>query len=80
MADHLRQKLDRDSVEVIHNWVGTELFRPQPQETRSDRPFRLLFVGKPMLLKGGDLLEPLMRNLGSDFELRITAEPQDVKK
>lgn len=80
VANHLRQKLGMDGAEVIHNWVDTELFKLQPQEARGDRPFRLLFVGKPSLLKGGDLLAPLMRRLGAAFELRFTAEPQDCLK
>lgn len=77
VANHLRQKLGMNGVEVVHNWVDTELFKPQPQEARGDRPFRLLFVGKPSRLKGGDMLAPLMRRLGAGFELRFTAEPQD---
>lgn len=79
VADHLRQKLGMTDVEVIHNWVDTELFKPQPQEARGDRPFRLLFVGKPSRLKGGDLLAPLMRRLGAAFELRFTAHLQDCQ-
>lgn len=80
VANHLQQKLGMDGAKVIHNWVDTELFKPQPQGARGYRPFRLLFVGKPSLLKGGDLLAPLMRRLGADFELRVTAESQDCLK
>lgn len=80
VADHLRQRVSLDKVEVIHNWVDTDLFRPSPLEDRGDRPFRLLFAGRPTSLKGGDLLAPLLRSLGTSFELRITAEPQDVRK
>lgn len=80
VANHLRQKLGLIGVEVIHNWVDTELFKPQPQEARGDRPFRLLFVGRLSRLKGGDLLVPLMCKLGMAFELRLTAEPQDCLK
>jgi glycosyltransferase involved in cell wall biosynthesis len=79
VANHLHQKLGMDGVEVIHNWVDTERFKPQPQEARGDRPFSLLFVGKFSRLKGGDLLAPLMRRLGTAFELRFTAEPQDCR-
>ncbi|GAO37042.1 glycosyl transferase family 1 [Sulfuricella sp. T08] len=80
VANHLRQKISMDGVEVINNWVDTELFKPKPQETHENRPFRLLFIGKPTRLKGGDLLAPLMRRLGTDFELRFTAEPQDCRR
>lgn len=79
VADHLRQKLGMNGVEVIHNWVDTELFKPQPLQARGDRPFRLLFVGKPSRLKGGDLLAPLMHRLGAAFELRFTVQPQDCR-
>lgn len=79
VANHLRQKLGMDGVEVIYNWVDTELFKPQPQEARGNRPFRLLFVGKLSRLKGGDLLAPLMRRQETAFELRFTAEPQDCR-
>lgn len=80
VADHLRQRGGLDNAEVIHNWVDTDLFRPSLLEDRGGRPFRLLFVGRPTSLKGGDLLAPLMRRLGASFELRITTEPQDVQK
>lgn len=79
VANHLRQKLGMNGAEVIHNWVDIELFRPHPQEVRGDGPFRLLFVGKLSRLKGGDMLAPLMRKLGGDFELRFTAEPQNCR-
>lgn len=79
VANHLCQKLGTNGVEVIHNWVDTELFKPQPQEAHQDRPFRLLFVGKLSRLKGGDLLAPLMRRLGTAFELRFTMDAQDCR-
>ncbi len=80
VANHLQQKLGMNNVEVIYNWVDTDLFRPQPQEVRGGGPFRLLFVGKLTCLKGGDLLAPLMRRLGTGFELQFTANPQDCRK
>lgn len=80
VANHLSKKLGMDNVEVVYNWVDTELFKPQPQEIRGNRPFRLLFVGKLSRLKGGDLLAPLMRRLGADFELLFTTNPQDCRK
>lgn len=80
VANHLRQKLGTDGVKVIYNWVDTELFKPQPQEARKNRPFRLLFVGKFSRLKGGDLLAPLIYRLGTGFELWFTANPQDSQK
>lgn len=60
------------AIHVIHNWIDTEIFKPQnsPNNTFA-RPFRLLYVGKPSRIKGGDLLAPLMHNLGHAFELHI---------
>lgn len=80
VENHLRHKLGMDGVQVIYNWVDTDLFKPQQQKDCGDRPFRLLFVGKPTRLKGGDMLAPLMRRLGAAFELWIVAEPNDCRK
>jgi len=80
VANHLMKKLGIGGVEVIYNWVAANLYTPQPKEARRDRPFRLLFVGKLSRLKGGDLLVPLMNRLGADFELWVTANPQDCNK
>lgn len=62
--------LDRE-IRVIHNGVDVETFRP-PVQRRRHRPFRLLYVGKWAPLKGVDLLAPLLRELGPDFELCYT--------
>lgn len=79
VADHLWHRLGRDDVEVIYNWVDTDLFRPKHSDACRGRPFRLLFVGKLTRLKGGDMLAPLMRRLGTGFELRFTAAPQGCR-
>lgn len=79
VANHLRQRLGQDDVKVICNWVDTDLFKPKQPDVCGDRPFRLLFVGKLTRLKGGDMLAPLMRRLGTGFELRFTANPQDCR-
>jgi len=76
VAGHLRKRHGFEGAEVIHNWVDTDHFSPAPHERADARPFRLLFVGKPTRLKGGDLLAPLMRRLGGGFELAITATPE----
>lgn len=80
VAEQLRHRLGVDKVKVIYNWIETDLFRPLPVEPRRDRPFRLLFVGRPKRLKGIDMLAPLMRRLGEEFELHLTADPQECKK
>lgn len=65
-----RYTLDRP-IQVIHNGVDVEKFRPSEQRLPR-RPFRLLYVGKWVPLKGVDLLAPIMRLLGTGFELRYT--------
>jgi glycosyltransferase involved in cell wall biosynthesis len=57
-----------DKLRIINNGVDTERFRPAWRDV-PHRPFRLLFVGNPSRRKGSDLLEPLARRLGPDFEV-----------
>jgi len=60
-------------AEVIYNWVDLEKFTPTDtnnEDRRSNRPFRLLFVGNPSIRKGADLLPKLAERLGSEFEVR----------
>lgn len=80
VADGLSQKLGVGKVEVIHNWVDTARFQPAKDHVRDNEPFRLLFVGNPSRLKGWDMLAPIMRKLGSGFELLVTVEAESCKK
>jgi glycosyltransferase involved in cell wall biosynthesis len=70
-AETARQTLVDRAVDVIHNGVDVESFRPPVRGPRR-RPFRLLYVGKWAPLKGVDLLAPIMRELGDDFQLSYT--------
>ena len=70
-AESARRSLVDRPIEVIHNGVDVEKFRPPPQRS-AHRPLRLLYVGKWAPLKGVDLLAPIMRMLGEGFELRYT--------
>lgn len=70
-ADSARRNVLDIPVRVIHNGVDLEKFRPSPQRYLH-RPCRLLYVGKWAPLKGVDLLAPIMRILGGDFELHYT--------
>lgn len=76
-ADQAIAVFGRKDIEILYNWVDTESFvpdsRPHPHQ-----PFRLLFVGKPNIRKGADLLPKIMKILGPDFELRYTGEPKDI--
>lgn len=75
----VEQFFPRHDVIPIHNWINTNVF--SPRETRCPRsPFRLLFVGSMRKLKGIDLLEKIMRNLGPDFELRFTCNSSELIK
>jgi len=61
------------NVHVIYNGV------PMPADTALKRraphkSFRLLYVGNWSRRKGVDLLAPIMQSLGTDFELRYTAD------
>ena len=70
-AETARRTLVDRAVEVIHNGVDVEWFKP-PMNRPTHRPFRLLYVGKWVPLKGVDLLAPIMRELGDEFELSYT--------
>ncbi len=79
VADMARKTLCDVPVQVIYNGVDTDLFCPGPEKATPNTPFRLLYVGSWMRRKGVDLLAPIMRELGEDFELYYTggaaAEP-----
>lgn len=68
-----RTLLDRP-IEVVQNGVDVEQFKPAVQQS-VHQPFRLLYVGKWVPLKGVDLLAPIMRELGTGFELLYTGGP-----
>ncbi|WP_024537981.1 glycosyltransferase family 4 protein [Comamonas badia] len=72
VTDMARKTLCDVPIEVIHNGVDTEFFRPGRRQRPLQRPFQLLFVGGWMARKGVDLLAPVMRELGDGFELRYT--------
>ncbi len=73
-ADMARKMVLDRPIEVIYNGVDTNIFRP-PAKREPHHPFRLLYVGSWMKRKGVDLLAPIMRELGDDFELRYTGGP-----
>lgn len=59
------------SVEVIHNWIDAEEFRPDPDRYAAigNRPFRLLYVGNPSRWKGSDLVSDFAAKLPEEIEL-----------
>lgn len=73
------QIFGRSGIEVIYNGIDTEIYTPAVR-SYPHNPFRLLFVGKPSRRKGSDLLIPIMEQLGPEFELRYTGQPNDLGK
>lgn len=60
-------------INTVYNYVDSGYFQPVKKLPYSpDRPFRLLYVGNLRYLKGADLLEPIMKGLGSGFTLTAT--------
>lgn len=76
-ADQAAAIFGRKDIKVLYNWIDTDVFSPDAR-AHPHQPFRLLFVGKPSIRKGADLLPQIMRILGPDFELRYTGEPKDI--
>lgn len=72
VADTAKHTLVDMPMNVIYNGVDTAKFVPRARIWSSNKPFRLLFVGGWKALKGVDLLAPIMRELGDDFELYYT--------
>lgn len=72
VADSAKQTLVNVPMQVIHNGIDTDVFKPGNRERNPEEPFRLLYVGSWMARKGVDLLAPVMRELGKDFELHYT--------
>ncbi len=69
----------RVQAQVIPNWIDTKTFsRLDEDGYHGQRPFRLLFVGNLSKRKGADLLAPIMRELGPEFELRFTSGLRQV--
>ena len=63
----------RTDVHVVPNGIDTDTFRPEAAKPpRSNRAFRLLFVGNRTRRKGADLLGPILRRLGTGYELWYT--------
>lgn len=71
-ADIARNTLCNVPVNVIHNGVDIAHFRPGNRVRQPSDRFRLLYVGSWREMKGVDLLAPVMRSLGDEFELHCT--------
>ena len=76
-ADAFANRLGLPRPTVIINAVDTRFFSPDPNTlgARPCPPYRLLYVGTLSRRKGADLLAPIMRRLGSNFQLYYTGSP-----
>lgn len=72
-AAQVRTHFGTHDITVIHNGIDCQTFTPTTRTT-PHRPFRLLYVGNWRVLKGVELLAPIMERLGSDFVLHYTAD------
>lgn len=74
-ADLARRDLGIEiSIKVIYNGVDEMRFCPISNNNAiKKRPFRILFSGNLSLRKRAELLPPLARTLGPDFEIHYTA-------
>jgi len=62
-----------NTVQIIDNWVDTNLYKPSEQyRLPHERKFRLLMVGNHSRRKGSDLLSAFAQELGLTFDLRCT--------
>ena len=64
-------------INVIYNGIDIKGDFQTYANRNMHTPFRLLFVGNWSVRKGADLLYPIMKKLGADFELHYTADLPD---
>lgn len=63
---------------VIPNWIDVDRFHPMPVKSANGK-FTLLIVGNRGYRKGSDLLPAFSKELGADFEIRITGGLRGTK-
>ncbi|MEP5938284.1 MAG: glycosyltransferase family 4 protein [Erythrobacter sp.] len=77
VAGQMRQLFDAKNVHVIENGVDTSFFCP-PSSSRparkSEHPLQLLFVGKPSLRKGFDIIAKIVDCFGDQVDLTCVGE------
>jgi len=70
LAGKLQQHLQHPTdIQVIYNGVDETRFQPLLSASCRKQPFRILFCGKLTRKKGADMIVPLAKMLGSDFEI-----------
>ena len=79
VARQMKAYLGAERVVIVNNGVDTDFFRPgEDAEGEGDRPFRLLFVGKPSLRKGFDIIARIVGRLGNDVQF-VCAGPEPAE-
>ena len=73
VADSARAAVLDVAATVIHNGVDLDSFTPIARARRTGA-FKLLYAGSLTVRKGADLLAPVMRALGADYELHYTGD------
>lgn len=73
-ADRTRAEFGAQGIQTIVNGVPLPRKDPGHGKRKPHTPFRFLYVGNWSMRKGVDLLGPIMEQLGSEFELRYTAD------
>ncbi len=70
IADQLQQHPQSPTdIQVIYNGIDETRFQPVRSRPRGKQPFRILFCGKLTRKKGADMIVPLAKMLGSDYEI-----------
>ncbi len=70
LADKLQQHMQTPAgIQVIYNGIDEARFQPRFSQPRKKQPFRILFCGKLTKKKGADMIVPLAKMLGSNFEI-----------
>ncbi|MFC1602895.1 glycosyltransferase family 4 protein [Pseudomonadota bacterium] len=70
LADKLQQHMQRSTdIQVIYNGVDEIRFQPLFSTSAKKQPFRILFCGKLTRKKGADMIAPLAKELGSNYEI-----------
>jgi glycosyltransferase involved in cell wall biosynthesis len=70
-AEAARETLLDIPMQVIHNGVDIDKVQAKRKQAQQ-HPYRLLYVGNWASRKGVDLLAPILRELGNEFELLYT--------
>lgn len=71
-ANITQQHVIEIPISIIYNGVDTKKFVPKENNNIANQSFQLLYVGSWMRRKGGDLLAPIMKELGENYVLYFT--------